>query len=108
MEKKYIGLKYISTDNSYQKNMSTGEKTHIGGTAWDMPITTTIISEPFNEIVEDVFIEGEHTSYSYSFVIVEDKAKNTYRTLFNTKGLDVSTSIRRHNEWMHSFVTVNN
>jgi len=85
---KYTGKKYVAIDNSYSINLSNELKNeHIAGSKWNVPLLTTIITEPFK-----VNIPNRNGANYHEFVIVETEHKQNYFVLFFEHGLITKTN----------------
>jgi len=83
---KYIGKKYVPSDNSYTKNLTGNRNYYLAGNLLgDIPKETTIVSEPYKETIEiGVFSKQEKECF---FIDVKYK-KDTLRVLFYEKNVD--------------------
>ena len=90
-----IGKQFIPTDNSYSINLTTLDHCcYLAGTRSSDPIITTIINNPFQEVISiGVFKEEFQTN---TFVLTKDEEGNIYKCLFDNRGFDVQNRIEDH------------
>ena len=95
---KYAGKKYVSSDNSYTKNLTGYENYYLAGNLLgDIPKETIIVSEPYKEKIETgIFSKNEKECF---FIDVKYK-KDTLRVLFYEKNVDrdLQSAISKNDE----------
>ena len=99
---KYTGKQYVAIDNSYLRNLSNDRKQgndYLAGSMYNLPVLTTIVSEPFMvNVTKHKRIEPE------LFIMVINESGETYFVLFHEHGVITQRNtfemfLKRHEEY---------